>query len=71
MEGKLIVIGQDRNENPLYGVRFGDNIYPVDLRDVGVRDLSLGDKVTFMTDRETGAARLGDPPPVRGCEVRR
>ncbi len=70
MEGQLIIIGQDRNGNPLYGVRFGDNIYPVDLRDVSVRDLSLGYEVTFMTDRETGAAILGDPQPVRGCEVR-
>jgi len=70
MEGKLIIIGQDRNGNPLYGVGFGGNIYPVDLRDVSVRDLSLGDKVTFMTNREIGAAILGDPQPVRGCEVR-
>ncbi len=68
MTGTVVFTGLDANGNRTFGVKMNSELFPADADDVLLRDLEIGDPVTFMTERDSGKALIQHPPKVIGCE---
>jgi hypothetical protein len=72
MKGTIVVLGQDQNEEPIFGVAMEATgaIFPIidALREVSVRQLNLRDEVVFMTQRGQEGVLIQSPRPKIGAE---
>lgn len=85
MKGIIVPTTKDENTGQHFGVRvilnsrqlggggnfLGSDIFPVPDGDIDVRDLQEGSQVVFHTERDSGQARIDQPPPVRGVRQER
>lgn len=84
MKGVIVQISEDPQSGRHFGVRgilsdersitpanLSQDIFPVPDADIDVRDVGVGSEVIFHTERETGQARIDQPPPARGVRQER
>lgn len=67
MEGTVVFTDFDLNGNRMFGIQMHNVLFPADADDVLLRDLKPGKPVKFITDSETGKAKIVHPDKVIGC----